>query len=172
MSAGTGVKRGGYDKQTDAEEVRDAVALLFTIPDAGVAGDQARNEILLAVNKALDAKAALPDYDETRRRYQSGQVINATMTVGQWLDEWIKGRRELAKGTVRSYEAHIRLYLRPHLGHIPIDRLRVVHISTMFDEIDADNKIIRNARTSGDLAQRRAVKGRRIVGPACFRHSW
>jgi hypothetical protein len=65
--------------------VRDAVALLFNIPDAGVAGDQARNEILLAVNKALDAKAALPDYDETRRRYQSGQVINATMTVGQWL---------------------------------------------------------------------------------------
>jgi len=160
------VKRGGYVKQTDAEEVRDAVALLFTIPDAGVVGDQARNEILLAVNKALDAKTALPDYDETRRRYQSGQVINATMTVGQWLDEWIKGRRKLAKGTIRSYEAHIRLYLRPHLGNIPIDRLRVVHISTMFDAIDADNEFILNARTSGDLVQRRAVKGRRIVGSA------
>ncbi len=75
------------------------------------------------------------------------------MTVGQWLDEWIKGRRKLAKGSVRSYEAHIRLYLRPHLGHIPIDRLRVVQISTMFDEIDAENELIRNARTSGDLAQ-------------------
>ena len=73
---------------------------------------------------------------------------------------------KLAKGTLRSYEAHIRLYLRPHLGHIPIDRLRVVHVSTMFDAIDAENEFILNARSSGDLVQRRAVKGQRIVGPA------
>jgi Phage integrase, N-terminal SAM-like domain len=135
-------------------------------PRRGVGGDQARQEILHAVKKALDAKGPLPGYDETRRRYQAGQVINATMTVGQWLDEWIKGRRKIAKSTVRGYEAHIRLYLRPHLGHLPIDRLRVVHISSTFDAIDAENEFIRAARASGDPAQRAAVKGRRVIGAA------
>jgi integrase len=36
----------------------------------------------------------------------------------------------------------------------------------MFDAIDADNGFIRNARSSGDPAQRRSVKGRRVVGAA------
>jgi hypothetical protein len=56
--------------------------------------------------------------------------------------------------------------LKPHLGHLPIDRLRVVHIAAMFDAIDADNEYIRAARASGDPTQRAAVKGRRIIGPA------
>ena len=160
------LKRGGYAKQAEAEAIREAIGRLFAIPEAGVVGDQARQEILYAVKKSLDAKGPLPDYDETRRRYQSGQVINATMTVGQWLDEWIKGRRKIAKSTLRGYEAHIRLYLRPHLGHLPIDRLRVVHISSMFDAIEAENEFIRATRASGDPAQRAAVKGRRVVGAA------
>src|SRR5438876_10870071 len=101
-----------------------------------------------------------------RRRYAAGQAIDATMTVGQWLDEWLAGRRKIRKSTRRSYEAHVRLYLKPHLGHLPIDRLRVVHIAAMFDAIDADNEFIRAARASGDPQQRAAVKGRRIVGPA------
>jgi hypothetical protein len=107
-----------------------------------------------------------PDYDESRKRYKSGQVIDAMITVGQWLDQWLAGRRILRKGTRRSYEAHIRLYLRPHLGHLPIDRLRVVHIGAMFDAIDANNEFIRAARASGDAKQRAAVKGRRVVGAA------
>ena len=162
----TMLKRGGYAKQAEAEAIRESIGQLFAIPEAGVSGDQSRQEILYAVKKALDTKTSLPDYDETRRRYQAGQVINATMTVGQWLDEWIEGRRKIAKSTVRGYKAHIRLYLRPHLGHLPIDRLRVVHISSMFDAIDAENEFIRAARASGDPVQRAAVKGRRIVAAA------
>jgi hypothetical protein len=78
----------------------------------------------------------------------------------------LNSRRKIRKGTRRSYEAHIRLSLRPHLGHLPIDRMRVVHIAAMFDAIDADNEFIRAARLSGDTAQRAAVKGRRVVGAA------
>jgi integrase len=78
----------------------------------------------------------------------------------------LTSRRKIRKGTRRSYEAHIRLYLRPHRGHLPIDRMRVVDIAAMFDAIDADNEFIRAARLSGDTAQRAAVNGRRIVGAA------
>ncbi|TDC85920.1 hypothetical protein E1193_01030 [Micromonospora sp. KC606] len=87
------------------------------------------------------------------------------VTAQAWPANRFSGRK-LAKGTLRSYESHIRLYLRPHLGHLPLDRLRGVHISAMFDAIDADNEFIRAARRSGDPDQRAKVKGRRIVGPA------
>ncbi|GAB3849466.1 tyrosine-type recombinase/integrase [Micromonospora andamanensis] len=159
------MKRGGYATQTEADSVRQQIELLLAIPEAGVTGDQARQDILTAIGRAFTKKQPLPNYDETRRRFQSGQIINGDMLVGQGLDEWLTGRK-IAKGTRRSYAAHIRLYLKPHLGHLPIDRLRRVHISTMFDEIDADNEFIRAARVSGDPEQRRKVKGRRIVGAA------
>jgi integrase len=160
------LKRGGYTTQTEAENTRQKIEQLLAIPEQGPAGDQARQEIVKAIERALSNGSPLPDYDETRRRYRAGQVIDGTMTVGQWLDEWLAGRRKIRKGTRRSYEAHIRLYLRPHLGHVPIDRLRAVHISAMFDAIDADNEYIRAARASGDAKQRAAVKGRRILGNA------
>ena len=160
------LRRGGYATQAEAEGRRQRIEQLLAVPEAGVGGDQAREEILRAIKKALDEGTPLPDYDETRRRYQSGQVLNATITVGQWLDEWLRGRRKIRKSTRRSYEAHVRLYLRPHLGHLPIDRMRVVHIAAMFDAIDADNEFIRAARASGDAEQRAAVKGRRVVSPA------
>ena len=160
------MKRGGYDTQSKANDIREKIEQLLAIPEPGPAGDQARQEILNAIEKALDNGSPVPDYDETRRRYQSGQVINGTLTVGQWLDEWLAGRRKIRKSTRRSYEAHIRLYLRPHLGDVPIDRLRVVHIAAMFDAIDAENEYIRAARASGDAKQRAAVKGRRIVSAA------
>src|SRR5262249_23619084 len=69
-------------------------------------------------------------------------------------------------GTVRSYSGHISLYLKPHLGHIPIDRLRVTDISSMFDHIEELNDAIAEARACGSPALRAAVKGRRRVGPA------
>ncbi len=160
------MKRGGYPTQAEAEQPRQKIDRLLAIPEAGPTGDQARRDLLTAIEKALKNRTALPDYDEMRRRYAAGQAIDATMTVGQWLDEWLAGRRKIRKSTRRSYEAHIRLYLRPHLGHLPIDRLRVVHIAAMFDAIDADNEFIRAARASGDAKQREAVKGRRSVSPA------
>ncbi len=160
------MKRGGYATQAEAEAVQRTIEMLLAIPEPGIAGDQAREDILHAVERAFAQNDGLPDYDETRRRYFSGQTINGSVTVGAWLDEWLAGRRKIRKGTRRSYEAHIRLYLRPHLGHLPLDRLRAVHISAMFDAIDADNEFIRAARASGDPAQRAAVKGRRSVSAA------
>ena len=67
---------------------------------------------------------------------------------------------------MRSYDGHIRLYLKPHLGHIPIDRLRVTDVASVFDHIEELNDAIAEARTSGNPAAHAAVKGRRRVGPA------
>lgn len=34
---------------------------------------------------------------------------------------------------------HAELYLKPHLGHLPLDQLRVGHVAGMFDAIVAGN---------------------------------
>ena len=67
---------------------------------------------------------------------------------------------------MRSYDGHIRLYLKPHLGHIPIDRLRVTDVASVFEHIEELNDAITEARKSGSPARRAAVKGRPLVGPA------
>src|SRR4051794_27134438 len=83
------VKRGGYATQAEAETLRQRIEQLLTIPEPGPHGDQARQDLLVAIERALKDRAALPNYDEMRRRYVTGQVLNATMSVGQWLDEWL-----------------------------------------------------------------------------------
>jgi len=56
--------------------------------------------------------------------------------VGAWLEEWLAAKKRLRPGTVRSYEGHIRLYLAPCIGHVPLDRLRVTDVAAVFDYID------------------------------------
>jgi integrase len=89
----------------------------------------------------------------------------AQVTVGQWLDEWLAAKKDLRAGTARSYEAHVRLYLKPHIGHIRLNRLRVADVASVFDAIDERNDANAQARASGDPAQLAAVKGW-LVGPA------
>jgi Phage integrase, N-terminal SAM-like domain len=109
----------------------------------------------------------LPDPARVRRQVGAGDdPAVRPPAVGEWLEEWLTAKKKLRPGTVRSYSGHISLYLKPHLGHIPIDRLRVTDIASMFDHIEELNDAIAEARASGSPAARAAVKGRRRVGPA------
>lgn len=87
-------------------------------------------------------------------------------TVGEWLEEWLVGKKGLRAATVRSYASHIRLYYRQRIGDIPLDRLRVTDVASVFDYIDDLNAAVTAACASGDPGLREAVKGRRLVGPA------
>ncbi|WP_218040496.1 tyrosine recombinase XerC [Actinomadura sp. WMMB 499] len=109
-------------------------------------------------------------------------------TLGQYLDEWLDGHRGLRRSTRKSYGEHIEYYLKPHLGHIELDRLRVAHVNEMFAAIDADNERItcaaeerrrllaaaRQAWRSGDKTAHKAARAelaglsphRRTVGAA------
>ena len=41
--------------------------------------------------------------------------------------------------TARSYAGHVDRYLRPQLGHLPLESLGVGHVAAMFEAITADN---------------------------------
>ena len=77
------------------------------------------------------AAAALADL----RRRDPKAAEPAVLSTGTWLRTWIDSRAWLAPLTKEAYEIHIRLYLEPHLGHIPLAELRRNHVQCMFDQL-------------------------------------
>lgn len=86
--------------------------------------------------------------------------------LAEYLEQWLAGRKGLREGTRRSYRGYIDLYLTPHPGHIPLERLRVSDVDSLFEAIEEFNSLVAHARQSGDPALRAQVKGRRAVGAA------
>lgn len=84
-------------------------------------------------------KEPLPDYEETRRRLAAGQALNPKMTVAEWLDIWLTGKKRLRKGGHSRYEPDIRVHLKPHLGEVCLDKLSIPHLDRMFDSINDKN---------------------------------
>jgi hypothetical protein len=61
--------------------------------------------------------------------------------VGEWLDQWMASEQH-RRATKLSYESHVRLYLKPNLGDIRINRLQVSHVAKMFQAIEDENEVI------------------------------
>jgi hypothetical protein len=60
------------------------------------------------------------------------------LTTGEWLGRWLASRVSLCASTARSYEAHVRGYLVPHLGVIPLAALTPGDVQAMFTAIIRD----------------------------------
>ena len=150
LDTGTGrqlVRRGGFPLERDAaaqlERVRELIAL------AG-ADDDARRQIGDMITERTLRGGQLPDADTVRRRLALGADPGSPgVTLGEWLDSWLKGRRKLRESVVRSYRSHIELWLKPNLGHIPLERLRAPHIDELFDTIERINAEITGQRAAG-----------------------
>jgi integrase len=160
------LRRGGFATQDAAQEEMDRVRELLAIAPAD--DPEARARIADTIMAAIRDTGLLPDPKFVRRAVGGGHdPAIRPPTTGEWLEgQWLPAKKKLRAGTVRNYEAHIRLYFLPHIGHIRIDRLRVTDVASVFEAIDELNDTVEEARTSGDPAVRARVKGRRPVGPA------
>jgi len=56
----------------------------------------------------------------------------------EWLNRWLASRVSLRASTARSYAAHIRGYLVPYLGGIPLAALTAADVQAMFAAIIRD----------------------------------
>ncbi len=72
------------------------------------------------------ARAALQSWHNTAR---------PVLTTGQWLTRWLATRVHLRASTLRAYESHVRLYLLPHLGGIPLADLQADDVAAMLAAI-------------------------------------
>ena len=158
------LRHGGFATETAAEAELDLARELLAIAAPGDLPTAIR--IADAITASMRETRTLPDPARVRKQVGAGHdPAVRPPTVGEWLEEWLTAKKKLRPGTVRSYTGHIRLYLKPHLGHIPIDRLRVTDVASVFDHIEELNEAIAEARAR-QPGRRAAVKGRRPVGPA------
>lgn len=88
------------------------------------------------------------------------------ITVTAWLDQWLAEKRAagLRASTARSYEQHVRDYLRPKLGHHRLRDLRPQHTATMVRALHTGGlsaattrRVVATLRSSLSSAQRRQL---------------
>lgn len=99
------------------------------------------------------------------------RVDTGRLTVGEYLDEWLAGRHKLRPSTTRSYEAHVRLYLKPALGHQRLSDVRHADVDRMFASLIAGGRLtpasLRRVHATLSKAMNDAVRRNlRVFNPA------
>jgi integrase len=61
--------------------------------------------------------------------------VGPGITTGEWLARWLASRVSLRTSTGRGYAAHVRGYLAPYLGGIPLAELSPGDVQAMFTAI-------------------------------------
>jgi integrase len=139
-------RRGGFEVKDDAQDALDRVRALLALAtdedDARHVGDML---------DALGKNEVLPEVETVQRKLRSGQDLVENLTISEWLDRWM-AQETHRKATERYYEQRVRLYLKPKLGHVRVDRLTVGHLAEAFASISDDNDRIMAAN-----ADRRAL---------------
>jgi integrase len=140
-------RRGGFQRQSDAEEFQGQVYRLLELARDDTATLSRLGDLIF--NRTRRG-GQLPEVDEVRRRLGiRGSDLDRSLTVAEWLEQWLSGKRKLRESVRRSYRQHLDHYLIPLLGHLPLDRLTPEHIADMFDLIDEWNSEIQQAREQG-----------------------
>ncbi|WP_083419935.1 tyrosine-type recombinase/integrase [Pseudofrankia sp. BMG5.36] len=81
--------------------------------------------------------AAEKDAGDQLARVRAGQQHVGTLTVGEYLDQWLESKRRLRPTARSGYEIHIRVHLKPWLGKVPLSGLRADHVDKAFRWIEA-----------------------------------
>ncbi len=92
---------------------------MFWLFRVGPAGRQDRSPRL----RLRGQDAAERDAEDKLAIVRAGQRHVGTLTVSQYLDEWLAGKRRLRPTTRRGYETDIRLHLKPLIGAVPLSGL-------------------------------------------------
>jgi integrase len=173
-------RRNGYATKTLAQDDHDQLRELINLAD-----EEEDRDAIATLLMDLGPKDPLPTPEDVRRKLRTGQKLDSKLTVGDWLNQWIKQQTHLRKSTRSLYETQIRLYLEPKIGHVRLGRLTVGHLHEMFATIEDDNDAIaannadrkaleQQVRDTDKRAEKRALRAqlaelpphRRIVGGA------
>lgn len=148
-------RRTGYAKVTDAQA---DLARLQSILD--LAEDETEAQRIGDYLADLNSRRAdLPEVADVSRKLGVGVQLDGSTTVGEWLDHVMANKKTRAT-TNRGYASHIRVHLKPALGHLRVDRLSVGHCQDMFNAIDDRNDTIRAENTARREQEARAAWNR------------
>jgi integrase len=128
-SGGTkAVKRYGYDSKAAASADAGHVSRLLDLAPDDVT--RARiGDLITGTRRG----APLPAVEDVRRRLGLGlDPGQPGITVGQWMETWLAGKRRAKRAsTVRMYESHTRIYISPVIGDLPLERVSTAHVEAV-----------------------------------------
>lgn len=105
----------------------------YFIVDAGRKPDGSRRQLHRGgFASRKEAQAAL---DEEVARQRAGITPVRDLTVEDYLDSWLEGKRKIRDTTRRNYKTHIRRYLTPALGKHRLVELRPHHIDHLYNDL-------------------------------------
>ncbi|MDQ2874602.1 MAG: site-specific integrase [Actinomycetota bacterium] len=161
------VKRYGFESKAAAEAVAQHAGKLLDLAAADEDTRARIGDMIISVRRG----GQLPAVEDVRRRLGLGlDPASAGITVGEWLDTWLAGRQRVKRpSTARSYEMHVRVWLKPQLGHLPLERLNSGHIEGLFTTIERFNAELERQRSEGRalIEIEGDVRSQpRIVGPS------
>jgi integrase len=149
-------RRLGYPSKRAAEEAAKHVGKLLELAPSQI--DRERiGDMLWAAKKG----APLPSIEDAKRRLGLGlDPAQPGLNVSEWLDMWLATKRRTKReSTCRGYEMHIRTWLKPQLGHLPLERLNAGHVEELFTTIRRINAELATQRAAGVAPMDVKIKG-------------
>lgn len=155
-------RRTGYATVKEAQKDLDRVRAVLDVADGDEEAGRLVGDLLAAV---MRDRAQIPEVAEVKRRLAGGVPMDASLTVGEWLNTWIESKKT-KRTTTAGYRSHIRVHLVPGLGHYRLERLNVAHVQAFFDRIDEENEAIVAENAARREQERRAKWGKACRPPA------
>ncbi|MYW50568.1 tyrosine-type recombinase/integrase [Streptomyces sp. SID8376] len=131
-------RRTGYPGVKDAQTDLDRIRAILDLPGDDEDGLRRVGDLLAELQTT---RSPIPDPTEVSRKLGVGVPLDGKMTVGNWLDH-VMANKKTRTTTNRGYASHVRVHLKPALGHLRLDRLGVGHVQDMFNAIDDRNDVI------------------------------
>ena len=108
----------------------------------------------------------LDKLDELRRQHRLGALGDASVTVADYLTDWLDQKRlEVKRRTVDEYERELAHAL-PHIGHVKLSQLTALHVQRMMRAVNGGTTITRRTLKSGVVKERRFTLTARAANQA------
>ncbi|WP_060881739.1 tyrosine-type recombinase/integrase [Streptomyces scabiei] len=149
-------QRTGYADVKEAQKDLDRIRAILDLAGDDEDGLRRVGDLLADLQKT---RGPIPEPTEVSRKLGVGVPLDGKMLVGDWLDH-VMANKKTRTTTNHGYASHIRVHLKPAIGHLRLDRLSVGHCQDMFNAIDDRNDVIRaeNAARREQVARSRRGK--------------
>lgn len=99
-------------------------------------------------------------------------VTTSSVKLSNWIDEWLETYVINVEATTKAgYEEKIRNYIKPALGHIPVNALKTTNIQKWVNDLSQNKKLasktIKNAFQNLNSAMNKAVELKMISSNPC-----
>ncbi|MHB9862025.1 site-specific integrase [Streptomyces sp. YIM S03343] len=155
-------RRTGYAQVKDTQGDMDKLRALLDLVDGDEDASRRVGDLLMAV---MRDREPIPSTEDVKRRLAGGVPMDVSMTVGDWLDTWVESKKT-KRTTTSGYRSHIRVHLKPGVGHYRLDRFNVAQCQAFFDGITEQNEVIAAENAARREQEARCKWGKNSRPPA------